>query len=104
MLFKRQLRGIALWSCTATIVMVVFSAAAWGAHPHLFFDSSDISGLQSRISQEFYAQPFQEIAVDCRSTYGPGKAIDTVNPNRRYTQGILSHGGLWIVDPTRAAL
>ncbi len=78
-------------------------------HPHLLFDASDVPALKQRAAtaiadtNDFYADPFQEILIDCRSTYGPGKTIPNSRLRRNY-QAIISHGTLLLVDPTGYAV
>jgi hypothetical protein len=77
-------------------------------HPHLFFDEGKIAELQQRAAaadaddNDFYADLFREILIDCRSTYGPGKTVPNPGLPRNY-QAIVSHGALLLLDPTGLA-
>ncbi|MCE5229803.1 heparinase II/III family protein [bacterium] len=79
----------------------VFAAAP--AHPHLYFTSSDISGLRSRTANSFYAENYTRILMSCRSSFGPQNPVP--NPTRaNNARGLVSHAALLLLDPNGLAI
>jgi hypothetical protein len=77
-------------------------------HPNLFFSAAEIEGLRQRAAQaranpeDFYADNWDELLFDCRSTYGPGKTAPNPAVWRNY-QAIVTHAMLLLLDPTTAS-
>lgn len=88
----------------AALACLVLSAGALAqTHPRLLFDSADLTDMQSRMSDPYYADPWNEILIECRFVWGPGQSINTSSPQRMYRQAICAHGLLLLIDPTTAA-
>jgi hypothetical protein len=82
-------------------------------HPHLFFDQADVAMIQARAQSaradngNFFADPYNEILIDCRSPYGPGKPVPIMsgsNLSSRNAQAIISHATLLLADPNGLAV
>lgn len=83
------------------------AAAGWArSHPFMLYTPADVATLQARISDPYFADPYNEIRVDCRSRYGPSATVNTTTPGsseRNYWQAVRSHAELLLLDPTSAA-
>lgn len=85
------------------LVLLLGRASAAPAHPHLFYTASEVASLRARISDPFYANSYNEILIDCRSTYSPSDPIP--NSSRiNNGQAIISHGALLLLEPTGRAI
>ncbi len=105
--------GQALALAWSGLFVLLAEPAAAQTHPRLLFGAGDVPGLQARAAaararilggatDSFYANPYNEILIDCRSTYGPSRPIPNSNRSRN-AQAIMSHGALLLLDPSGLA-
>lgn len=99
-----------VYICGALMFCIALVQSGFTAHPQLFFSADQVASLRLRHSSatygDFYKDAFNEIKIDCRSVYGPGKTISASNAAadyRQYFEAILSHGAMLLIDPTGLA-
>ena len=84
----------------AALLVAMLGTPAIAAHPHLFFNASDIPAYQARINDPFYNDAWNEVKIDVRSSFS--SAPSSSDPSRRDTAGLRAHAAMLLFDPTTA--